>query len=237
MTSSDKLFLSSFIIKRAYAGYFNPAAVAPQTSAPAVVPKAIPVQAAPPPVPKAIPVTRVAPAPQPNLPATPSISPYQPVLDVIRKGEASTAGYDSMVGSNKPFGLTKKTLQQVLDLQKQRLKTYGGTAAGGYQILSKNLKDLAAQHKHDLNKTLFDQTTQDTYAKSLMDRRGFKDYLAGKINANQLRMNLSKEWAALPAKGEQSYYKGVGNNSARVPSKEINEAILKALELHRKAIK
>ena len=70
-----------------------------------------------------------------------------------------------------------------------------------------------------------------------MDRRGFKDYLAGKINANQLRMNLSKEWAALPAKGEQSYYKGVGNNSARVPSKEINDAILKALELHRKAIK
>ena len=62
MTSSDKLSLSSFIIKRAYAGYFNPAAVASQTASPAVVPKAIPVQATLPPVPKAIPVTRVAPA-------------------------------------------------------------------------------------------------------------------------------------------------------------------------------
>jgi muramidase (phage lysozyme) len=142
-----------------------------------------------------------------------------------------------MVGSNKPFDLTKKTLQQVLDLQSQRLKTHGGTAAGGYQILNKNLMDLASKHKHDLNKTIFDQNTQDTYAKSLMDRRGFQDYLKGKINADQMRVNLAKEWAALPAKGEQSYYHGTSNNAARVSSKEINDALQKALELHRKAVR
>lgn len=240
MTSSDKLSLSSFIIKRSYAGfsgYVNPSAgVNPLPPAP----KAVPVQVAQQPVPKAVPIARAAvptPVPATAVSARPQSlqSPYQPILDVIRKGESNVAGYDTMVGSTKPFGLTKKTLQQVLDLQKQRLKTHGGTAAGGYQILSKNLKDLAAQHKHDLNKTLFDQATQDTYAKSLMDRRGFKDYLAGKINADQMRINLAKEWAAIPAKGGQSYYKGVGNNAARVTTKEINDAVTKALELHRKA--
>jgi muramidase (phage lysozyme) len=225
MTSSDKLILSAFIIKRAYTSSKSPVP-ASGILGPAVslldseVPKAAPV-AVPKVVPKPVPVSYA--------------SHYQPILDVIRKGESNVAGYDTMVGSNKPFGLTKKTLQQVLDLQSQRLKTHGGTAAGGYQILNKNLMDLANKHKHDLNKTIFDQNTQDTYAKSLIDRRGFQDYLKGKINADQMRINLAKEWAALPAKGEQSYYHGTGNNAARVSSKEINDAIQKAMELYRKA--
>jgi muramidase (phage lysozyme) len=227
MNSLDKLTLSTFIIKRAYTG--NTSTVPPSgILGPAVslldseVPKATPVT-----------IPKVTPKPAP----VSYTSHYQPILDVIRRGESNVAGYDTMVGSNKPFDLTKKTLQQVLDLQSQRLKTHGGTAAGGYQILNKNLMDLASKHKHDLNKTMFDQNTQDTYAKSLMDRRGFQDYLKGKINADQMRINLAKEWAALPAKGEQSYYHGTGNNAARVSAKEINDALQKALELHRKAVR
>jgi muramidase (phage lysozyme) len=222
MNSLDKLNLSSFIIKRAYTGHSSVITGLPITA------------------PKAIPITKAKPVinnPVVNNQAVNSFSYYQPILDVIRKGEANVAGYDTMVGSNKSFGLTGKTLKQVLDIQKERLKTYGGTAAGGYQILNKNLKNLAAKHKHDLNKTLFNQDTQDTYARSLMDRRGFKDYLAGKINTDQMRINLAKEWAALPAKGERSYYHGKGNNAARVSSKDINTALQKALELHRKATK
>jgi len=220
MNSLDKLNLSAFIIKRAYTGHSSVITGLPITA------------------PKAIPITRAKPVvnnPVVNNQAVNSFAYYQPILDVIRKGEANVAGYDTMVGSNKSFGLTGKTLKQVLDIQKERLKTYGGTAAGGYQILNKNLKNLAAKHKHDLNKTLFNQDTQDTYARSLMDRRGFKDYLSGKINADQMRINLAKEWAALPAKGERSYYHGKGNNAARVSSKDINAAIQKSLELHRKA--
>jgi muramidase (phage lysozyme) len=249
MTFTDKLTLSAFIIKRSYAGYSPIATGANLVSSNDVVPKAIPVAVA-----KSAPNSEIlGPAvslldspdpstkPRPVLSkakprtTTSSLSPYQPILDVIRKGESNTAGYDALVGSNKPFGLTGKTLQQVLDIQKERLKTYGGTAAGGYQILNKNLMGLAAQHKHDLNKTTFDQKTQDTYGRSLMDRRGFKDFLAGKINPDQMRINLAKEWAALPAKGERSYYHGTGNNAARVPSKEINDAIAKSLELYRKS--
>lgn len=258
MTYTDKLTLSTYMIKKSYANYALPAAS--NVSEP--VPKAIPIHRAVPapqasalykprqrqrtvyvaqkPAPtvqRSTPaVQRSAPAVQrPNTVQSAGTSYYQPILDVIRKGESNVAGYDTMVGSNKPFGLTGKTLQQVLDIQKERLKTYGGTAAGGYQILNKNLVGLAAQHKHDLNKTKFDQATQDTYGRSLMDRRGFKDFLAGKINPDQMRINLAKEWAALPAKGERSYYHGTGNNAARVPSKEINDAIAKSLELYRKS--
>jgi muramidase (phage lysozyme) len=254
MTSSDKLSLSSFIVKRAYAGfsgYVNPSAgVNPLPPAPKAVsvtqpsvaaPKAVPVTMAKS-APKAIPAQKPAiisgnkPVKKPSLPVK-DFSYYQPILDVIRKGEANTAGYNQMVSdyTSKGHGLTKKTLQQVLDYQDKWLKAKGGTAAGGYQFLRKNLAGLAKQHKHDLNKTLFDQNTQDLYGRSLMDRRGFKDYLSGKINADQMRLNLSKEWAALPAKGEKSYYDKDGKNKARVSSKEINTAIAKALELYRKS--
>jgi muramidase (phage lysozyme) len=233
MNNLNKLLLSSYLIKKASNGNYSVITGMKQPIE-APVPRAIPVA-------KAIPVARAIPVakaqPVTNIQNIPSNNYYKPVLDVIRKGEAGVAGYDTMVGSNKPFGLTKKTLQQVLDLQKQRLKEYGGTAAGGYQILQNNLVDLAKRHKHDLNKTLFDQNTQDTYARSLMDRRGFKDFLSGKINADQMRINLAKEWAALPAQGERSYYHGKGTNKARVMSKDINSAIAKALELHRQALK
>lgn len=231
MNSINKLLLSAHLIKKAFTAGNSVITGMPINN---YAPKA-------PPAPVAKPVTPVKRAPVAAVskpkPSTSSFSAYKPILDVIRRGEANVAGYDTMVGSNKPFGLTKKTLQQVLDIQAQRLKDYGGTAAGGYQILQKNLKDLAAKHKHDLNKTLFDQATQDTYARSLIDRRGFQDYLKGKINADQMRINLAKEWAALPAKGELSYYQGKGTNKARIPSKEINEAISKALQLHRQAVK
>ena len=223
MNSINKLLLSTHLIKKAYAAYMPLLGQTGQISQTENVPKAIPVSAA-----------RLAP-PAPPAPVT--ISPYQPVLDVVRKGEAGVVGYNTMGGSNKSFDLIKKTLQQVFNVQEDRLKSVGNTAAGGYQILKDNLKSLAQQHKHDLNKTLFDQATQDTYAKSLMDRRGFQDFLNGKISANQLRINLAKEWAALPAHGERSYYEGKGTNKARVSAKEINEAINKALELHRQAIK
>lgn len=260
MTSSDKLSLSSFIVKRAYAGfsgYVNPSAgVNPLPPAPKAVPVARPSVA----VPKAVPVTRakstpkVVPAQKPAIisankpvkkPAVPTndFSYYQPILDVIRKGEANTAGYNQMVSdyTSKGHGLTKKTLQQVMDYQNEWNKPRGksnkgrGTAAGAYQFLSPTLKQLSAQHKHDLNKTIFDEKIQDLYGRSLMDRRGFKDYLSGKINADQMRLNLAKEWAALPARGEKSYYDKDGRNKARVSSKEINTAIAKALELYRKS--
>jgi muramidase (phage lysozyme) len=256
MTFSDKLNLSSFIIKRAYAGYTPQKSIPVPSTKPApssqILGPAIslldaeerasgvlgPAVSLREPASNKI-QTRTKPTAvvqkSVNTPVT-STAYYQPILDVIRKGESNVAGYDTMVGSNKPFGLTSKTLQQVLDIQKERLKTYGGTAAGGYQILNKNLLALAKQHKHDLNKTLFDQATQDTYGRSLMDRRGFKDFLAGKINSDQMRINLAKEWAALPAKGERSYYQGVGNNASRVSSKEINAAIQKALNIYRKSI-
>lgn len=255
MTSADKLSLSSFIVKRAYAGfsgYVNPSA---GVNPPPPVPKAIPVAQPSVAVPKAVPVRIAKPAPEtissnkpsvlsankpvkkPALPAN-DFSYYQPILDVIRKGEANTAGYNQMVSdyTSKGHGLTKKTLQQVLDYQDQWLKDKGGTAAGGYQFLRNNLAGLAKQHKHDLNKTLFDEKTQDLYGRSLMDRRGFRDFLSGKINANQMRLNLAKEWAALPATGEKSYYDKDGRNKARVSSKEINTAIAKSLELYRKSL-
>lgn len=52
-----------------------------------------------------------------------------------------------------------------------------------------------------------------------------------------MRINLAKEWAALPAQGERSYYHGKGTNKARVMAKDINAALAKALELHRQATK
>ena len=96
MNSINKLLLSTHLIKKAYAAYMPLIGQTGQISQTENVPKAIPVSAA-----------RLA-SPVPPAPVT--ISPYQPVLDVVRKGEAGVVGYNTMGGSNKSFDLIKDSL-------------------------------------------------------------------------------------------------------------------------------
>jgi muramidase (phage lysozyme) len=159
------------------------------------------------------------------------VSPYhKPIMDLIRKAESNVAGYNTMVGSNISHGLVDMTLQQVMDYQK---KHKPGSAAGAYQIIAPTMKTLVTSMGLDPKKVKYDQALQDKMALKLMNQRGLNDYLSGKVPIETIRGNLAKEWAGLPYKGNTSYYKGVGNNQARVTEKEFLDALNKAKALYK----
>jgi muramidase (phage lysozyme) len=161
------------------------------------------------------------------------VSPYhKPIMDLIRKAEANVAGYNTMVGSNRSHGLTGMTLQQVMDYQKRHKP---GSAAGAYQIIAPTMKTLVTSMGLDPKKIKYDQALQDKMALKLMNQRGLNDYFSGKVPIETIRGNLAKEWAGLPYKGNTSYYKGVGNNQARVTEKEFLDALNKAKALYKPA--
>lgn len=132
--------------------------------------------------------------------------------ELIASGE-SGGNYNVMVGGGTE-DLTNMTLAQVMQLQKQRVASGQGSAAGKYQIINKTLEGLIKEGGINTSQK-FDQNMQDRLADMLIKRRGLADYQTGKISKEQFAQNLSKEWAALPGSATgKSYYEGVGNNRA-----------------------
>jgi muramidase (phage lysozyme) len=132
--------------------------------------------------------------------------------ELIASGESS-GNYNVMVGGGTE-DLTNMTLAQVMQLQKQRVASGQGSAAGKYQIINKTLEGLIKEGRIDTSQK-FDQNMQDRLADMLIKRRGLVDYQTGKISKEQFAQNLSKEWAALPSSAAgKSYHEGVGNNRA-----------------------
>lgn len=155
------------------------------------------------------------------------------LLDLIAKAESSPAGgYEAVVGSKTGIkGLKNKTIKEVLEIQKQRLKEGKNTAIGRYQIINKTLKE-AIKKTGISEDSLFNEETQDKLGKSLLEKRGLSKYLSGKIDSVKFGNNLAKEWAGLPIltniknkKRGQSYYKGVGDNKAIISPEELEKIL------------
>lgn len=170
----------------------------------------------------------------------------QTLLAFLRKTETNKrdpATYDTIIGNNqvhlgKP--LTQYTLQELLAEQPTWPKKFGVTsgAAGAYQIINRTLKGLV----NDLNIPLtnkFSIELQDKFAIELVRRRGWEEFINGKISVTQFGNNLAREWASMPVlspqkrgsitlKRGQSYYDKVAGNSALVSAITF-EALLQSL--------
>jgi hypothetical protein len=113
--------------------------------------------------------------------------------DVILKAE-SGGDFNNVFGTSRKIPLTKMSLNEVMDLQGS-MKAAGSpsTAVGGFQFLNSTLKGL----KKDLNlkgDEIFDEKLQHRMADALLEKRGYGDYLAGKIGHKQLVNQLAQEW-------------------------------------------
>jgi hypothetical protein len=86
---------------------------------------------------------------------------------------------------------------------------------------------------------VFDQAMQDRLALQLLKERGIGGFRNGSKSAVQFGLSLAQEWASLPVladtmrdnikiKRGQSYYDGVGSNSALTTPEKV-EAILKTI--------
>jgi len=155
------------------------------------------------------------------------------VLDIIAKGEGVTqeraeshgyeTPYDITLGYGKfdPEGakpLTQMTVAEVFEhmgLMKQhpdnlfpdgKGNNHPSSAVGRYQIIEPTLRGLV-QELGVSEDEIFSQELQDRMGTALLNRRGYQDYLDGRITAEEFQAGMSKEWASVPDPTTgQSYY-------------------------------
>ncbi|MDX0511480.1 hypothetical protein [Sinorhizobium medicae] len=173
------------------------------------------------------------------------------LLDFIREtevGRSDRASYDVIYGHNQaklPQPLTTMTYGEIVDAQAKWSKRFGSSAAGGYQFMRATLIDLAKQVTSISGKDVFTPDLQDRLAYKLLVRRGYPEYIVGKISLVQFAENLAKEWASFPVlvsckgahrvlKRGQSYYAGDGLNKALVRPEKVEAVLQEVLDVARR---
>ncbi len=159
------------------------------------------------------------------------------LLDFIGDIEAPR-GYDVIYGNNQnklPTPITKMTIGELIDAQASFTKRFKSSASGRYQFMRATLQDLSREL--GLRGTqVFDANLQDRLAFHLLKRRGYEDYMSGKISRAEFGKRLAQEWASLPVltavkgahrdlKRGQSFYAGDALNKSLVSPEKV-EAVL-----------
>lgn len=164
------------------------------------------------------------------------------LLDFIYTTETSRKApecYAVIYGHNQdklPKPLTSMTYGEVVDAQKSWSKRFGSSAAGAAQFMRATLIDLANANPSLRGDQLFAGDLQDRLAYKLLIRRGYDEFMAGKLSRTEFGKRLAQEWASFPVlvatkgahrdlKRGQSYYAGDGLNKALVSPEKV-EAML-----------
>ena len=139
----------------------------------------------------------------------------QTFKNFIAKHESGAKGYDAVVHNKSGITPSEMTIGQVLKWQADQANADNkDTAIGKYQIikgtLEASVKELGLSEDQ-----MFDGPTQEILGTHLLKKRGFDDYLKGKITPEQFLKNVSQEWAAMPMDSTgRSYYEGQNGNRA-----------------------
>lgn len=137
------------------------------------------------------------------------------LLNFIAQYE-SGGDYNIMVGG-KRGNLTSMTVGEVLDMQKDMIsRGHESTAVGRYQYIRKTLAGTAAQLGMDVDKTKFNEKTQDALAIQTLRTIGLEEWLGGKLDDGAFLNKVARVWASVPTTSGGSYYQGVGSNKAGV---------------------
>jgi muramidase (phage lysozyme) len=150
------------------------------------------------------------------------------LLNAIGQAEAP-AGYDTIYGNNQkrlPKKITSMTIGEVIKVGPTWYRTYGSSAAGRYQFLTKTLQRLVQEL--GLKPTQkFDANLQDRLGHHLLLYRGYAKYVSGAIDRTTFGKELAKEWASFPVLARtqgahhlvdrgDTYYEGDGQNTALI---------------------
>ncbi len=136
------------------------------------------------------------------------------LLDFIARYE-SGGNYQIIVGGKTIEGLTKASIEDVLQLQDaMKAKGMKSTAVGRYQYIQSTLRDTARQMGLDAKSTIFDEKTQDSLAIETLRRLGLEQWLDGKMDDGTFLNKIARIWAAIPKTSGESHWKGVGDNKA-----------------------
>ncbi|MGN8022989.1 hypothetical protein ACTJJ7_19980 [Phyllobacterium sp. 22229] len=173
------------------------------------------------------------------------------LLDFVYRTDAGCPPpicYDTIFGNrqnrlSKP--ITRMTLGELIDAQrnwsnKAWVKQNWGydkasSASGAAQFMRTTLQDMSGELNLS-GSQVFDADFQDRLAYHLLKRRGYEDFMAGKISRTEFGRRLAQEWASFPVlaatKGGsrvvsrgQSFYAGDGLNKSLVKPEAV-EAVL-----------
>lgn len=182
--------------------------------------------------------------------------PAQNLLDFIGDIEAPQ-GYDTIFGNRQGklrVPLTQMTYGDIIDAQanwgnKTWVKKNWGydtasSAAGRYQFMRATLQDIAKEVPSIDGRTIFSSGLQNRLGYYLLLRRGYADFISGKLNLVQFGLKLAQEWASFPVlsdtKGRhrqvsrgQSYYAGDGLNKSLVKPERVEARLRRVLDLVR----
>lgn len=137
--------------------------------------------------------------------------------------------------------LTEMTLDEVLAAQPGWSKNHGSSAAGRYQFMRATLLGLRSE-LHLRGSQKLDSDLQDRLGYHLLIRRGYSEFMAGKINRTEFGKRLAQEWASFPvlaavrgahrtlARGE-TYYAGDKLNKALVKPEKVEAVLDEVLKL------
>jgi muramidase (phage lysozyme) len=175
------------------------------------------------------------------------------LLDFVYRTDAGSPPpkcYETIFGNrqnhlSKP--ITQMTLGELIDAQKDwsskawvranwKVGPAASSAAGAAQFMRDTLIGLSKELGLS-GSQYFDANLQDRLAYHLLKRRGYEDYIAGKIDATEFGKRLAMEWASFPVlspcqgahrklKRGQSYYAGDAVNKALVSPSEVEEVLL-----------
>ncbi len=178
----------------------------------------------------------------------------QNLLDFIGDIEAPQ-GYETIFGNrqgNLPIPLTQMTYGNIIDAQANwGSKTWvrnnwghktASSAAGRYQFMRATLQDIAKEVRAIDGRTIFSSGLQDRLGYYLLLRRGYADFISGKLNLVQFGLNLAKEWASFPVLSAttgqhrdvtrgQSYYAGDGLNKSLIKPEQVEQRLRHVREL------
>uniref|UniRef100_A0A193SCZ4 Putative transmembrane protein n=1 Tax=biofilter metagenome TaxID=1070537 RepID=A0A193SCZ4_9ZZZZ len=119
---------------------------------------------------------------------------------LIETGKTDRSSYDVIYGHNEgkiSKKVTSMTVDELIGIQPTLTKRFKSSAAGGYQFMRNTLRDLKVELRLH-GSQIMDPDLQDRLAYHLAIRRGYNDFISGKISRTEFGRRLAQEWASFP---------------------------------------
>lgn len=164
------------------------------------------------------------------------------LLQLIPRGEgtAGPRGYDTIYndrgGANYPRSWkkpTELTIDQAIAMAPEARRLAGDYAVGRFQFKPNTLEELKRRLRLP-GSAIMTQDLQNRMARELLRKRGYDDYVAGRIDAREFQQRLSQEWSSMAESADDfSHYPGP--NHSKVPARTKSAAIQAALQAAKQA--
>jgi muramidase (phage lysozyme) len=151
------------------------------------------------------------------------------LLNLVSNGEGTKGNYNAVFGDGgqSSIDLGQYTVDDILAQQQwARQNGYPSTAIGKYQLIYKTLASLKADGTVSGDEK-FSPEVQERAGRALLDRRGYQQFLAGKLSKRAFALRLSQEWASLPnpSTGRSFYAGDRAGNASHVSPTSVYDAL------------